>query len=173
VKRLIGCAAGLVFLSGCGYTAGAILPNNIQTLYVETFKNNINPDTSESFQLHPGIEIDVTNDVIGRYVFDGNLRIVRKRDADAILTGEVIDFLKDPIKYAANNEDVDKYRLTILVNIKLVDQRNEEVLFTENGFAGDTLYFTTGSRAKSEATAVTEAIADLAKNIVDRTIESW
>jgi len=159
--------------AGCGYQLGAILPNNIRTIYIENFKNSINPDSSGSYQFQPGVEIKVTKEIISRYVFDGNLKIARKDDADAILTGELVDYLKDPIRFAADNEVVEQYRLTLVINMKLLDQRNDEVIFDERGFAGDDLYFTTGPRAQSEASALTDAIADLAKNVVDRTVEGW
>jgi hypothetical protein len=162
-----------VALQGCGYTAGAILPNNIRTIYVDDFQNSISFDTSESYQFQPGVEIDITNAIINRYVFDGNLRIARPENADAILTGELIDYVKDPVRFADDNENVEKYRLTLIVRMKLVDQRNDEVLFYEPSFTGDTLYFIAGSDATTEDAALTDAIADLAKNVVDRTIEDW
>ncbi|MBI2870129.1 MAG: hypothetical protein HYY14_00285 [Candidatus Omnitrophica bacterium] len=158
---------------GCGYTTGAVLPNNIRTIYVEGFKNGISPETSQSYQLQPGVELDVTNKIINRYIFDGSLRIAHRENADAVLEGTLVDYLKEPLRYAINDEDVEQYRLTLLVNMKLTDQRNGEVIFQESSFAGDTLYDTTGSRLKTEGAALIEAMDDLAKNIVDRTIENW
>jgi len=40
-------------------------------------------------------------------------------------------------------------------------------------FTGNTSYFTTGTQAKSEATAVNDALTDLARRIVERTVEQW
>ena len=38
---------------------------------------------------------------------------------------------------------------------------------------GDTTFFTTGPRAKSEAKARTDAMKEIARRIVDRTVEEW
>ena len=63
--------------------------------------------------------------------------------------------------------------LTVTVALTLWDRVNEKVVWTEPAFSGDTTYFTSGSLAKSEATAIQDAVADLARRVVDRTIQDW
>ena len=45
--------------------------------------------------------------------------------------------------------------------------------WTESNFVGETTYFTSGSLAKSENVAIQDALTDLARRIVERTIEDW
>ena len=46
-------------------------------------------------------------------------------------------------------------------------------MWEEKGFIGDATYFTSGTLAKTEDTALDEAVDDLARRIVERTIEWW
>ena len=71
------------------------------------------------------------------------------------------------------NEDVEEYRITISVSLTLWDFAEDKAVWTESSFSGDTTYFTTGPLAKSEGTAVEDAIKDLARRIVERTVENW
>jgi len=159
-------------LASCGYTTGSLLSPGIKTAAVPIFKNSISPE-SLSYQYHPGLEVDITREVIDRFLFDGNLRVVSPGAADLLLEGELIDYLKEPLRYAADEKDVTEYRLTLVVSLTCRDLKTKEVIWEETNFTGDTTYFTTGSRAKSESTALSDAIEDLARNIVDRTVEGW
>jgi hypothetical protein len=118
------------------------------------------------------LESSITQEVISRYIFDGNLKISTSKDADLILIGELVDYNRDVLRYTDNN-DVQEYRMIIRVNLTMKDVRQDKVLWQENNFTGETTYFTTGSLAKSEDTAIKDAIADLARRIVERTIEEW
>lgn len=164
-------------VSGCGYTTSSLLPPEFKTLYVENFKNSINV-TAEQSELRmyrgyrPGMEIEITKAVIDRFMFDGNLKLAPEEKADLILKSELTDYKRDSLRYDAN-DNIEEYRIKLIVNIQLEDTKNGKVLWTEKGFAGETTYRTTGSGAKSESTAVRDAVSDLARRIVERTIEAW
>jgi len=156
-------------LVGCGYTTGSLLPSHMKTIAVPIFKNSISPE-SLSYQYHPGVEVDITREVIDRFFFDGNLRVVGVgEEADLELVGELIDYIKEPLRYGPDAKDVTEYRLTLVVNISLRDLRKDVVAWEEKNFTGDATYFTTGT----ESSALSNAIKDLARNIVDRTVEGW
>jgi hypothetical protein len=121
------------------------------------------------------LETDVTRAVNNKFLFDGNLKPVAQTLADLILKGELVEFRRDPLKYTDSNE-VEEYRLNIVVNISLWDVRKNEKVWEEDNFTGTTTYFTSfarGQLAKSEDTAVTDAINDLARRIVERAVEQW
>lgn len=84
----------------------------------------------------------------------------------------MVEFRRDPLRYTDNN-DVEEYRINIVVNLSLWDNRENKLIWQENNFTGDTTYFTTGQLAKPEDTAVSDAINDLARRIVERTVEQW
>lgn len=163
--------------AGCGYTTRSLLPPEYKTIYVENVKNAINV-TAEQNDLRmyrgyrPGMEVELTKAIIDRYLFDGNLKMAPEESADLILKADLIDFKRDPLRYDANN-NIEEYRIKLFVNMELQDARTGKTVWKENGFAGETTYSTTGTNAKSEGAAVTDAIRDLARRVVERTIEAW
>lgn len=165
-------------LSGCGYSTKSLILNDIKTIHIKTFANKIDitaetTDKRRFVTYRPLLEVDLTRVAIDRFLFDGNLKIVsRENEADAVLYGELVDFRQDPLRYdSAGN--VEEYRLNIVMNLRLMNQNKNELIWEEKNFTGDTAYFTSGSRAETEADALDRAITDLARRLVERTIEGW
>ena len=181
IKRKVIISAVSVFftvtLCGCGYSTGRLLPTRLQTVYVENFRNMIDVDkevteASRYTLYRPGLENDITEAVVNRFVFDGNLKIEDKEKADLILNGSLLAYLQDALRYD-ENDDVEVYRIKIIVDIELIDTETDEQMWEEKGFVGEETYKTTGQFATSEDVARDEAIEDLARRIVERTIEGW
>ncbi|MCX5686126.1 MAG: LPS assembly lipoprotein LptE [Candidatus Omnitrophica bacterium] len=167
----------LLFVSGCGYTTRSLLPSDFKNIRVENFKNDIKITAEQSDQrmyvgYRPGMEIELTKAVIDAFLMDGNLKIARESNADIILTGTLTDFKRDALRYDANN-NVEEYRIKLIVNMELENAKTGALVWKESGFAGETTYRTSGSLAKSEASSIRNAIADLARRIVERTVEAW
>lgn len=177
MKRLIIIVSFLFLIAGCGYSTKSLLPSDQRNIYVEPFVNKIDL-TSETTQssayriYRPLLESDITKEVIDRFIYDGNLKITSLDQADLILSGQLINYNRQPLRYS-DDDDAEEYRLNIIVNIKLTNAKNDTLSWAENNFIGDTTYFTTGSLAKTEATAIEEALKDLARRIVERTTEGW
>ena len=167
----------LLFYSGCGYSTKSVHLTQTKNIYVSNFVNKI-PITSEpsnenlykTYTLK--LEIDVTGAIINKFIADGNMRISKEKDADLVLKGDLVNFRRDVLRYT-DTQDVQEYRLSIIINMQLVDNKTNNVIWTENNFVGDSAYFLTGPLAKSEQDALNEAIADLATRVVERTIEAW
>jgi hypothetical protein len=53
------------------------------------------------------------------------------------------------------------------------DLRTNALLWEEERLTGDTTYFAIGANAESESQALARAVQDLARRIVERTVESW
>lgn len=167
----------LLFISGCGYTTGCLLPPEFKYIRVNNFKNDIKITAEQSNQrmyvgYRPGMEIELTKAVIDKFLMDGNLKIASESNANIILDGTMTDFNREALRYDAN-DNVEEYRIKIIVDMELVNTKTGEVVWTDKGFAGETTYRTSGSLAKSESAAVKAAIEDLARRIVERTIEAW
>ncbi|MBN1493375.1 MAG: LptE family protein [Candidatus Omnitrophica bacterium] len=160
----------IVGLAGCGYTNRAILPNNIKTIAVPTFKNQI--VQGDTYTYEAGMETDITNAIINRINYDGNLKVVSSDKADAILEGALTKYDQETLRYE-DRAKVKEYRLFIGVDISLIDNRTGEIIWTERNFTGRTEYFRTGTYATTERTAMLSARDDLAKKVVDRIIEDW
>ena len=163
--------------SGCGYTTRPGLATHLKTIYVKPFVNQINitalTSGDESFPLYRHhMEVDLTNEVLDRYQFTGLLRPAQLDRADCRLEGELIDFHRDPLRYSAAG-DVEEWRLNIGVRLKFYDQTTNTILWQEERLVGDTTHFATGPNAESEASALDRAITDLARRIVERSVENW
>ncbi len=81
------------------------------------------------------------------------------------------------MRYVNNDEDaVLEYRVNIVVNITLWDNKEKKIVWDEPGFTGDYTYFTQpqgATPALSEDQAISNAITDLARRIIERTVEQW
>ena len=160
----------LFCLGSCGYTQKIVLPGGIKTIAVPTFKNAI--PAEEIYTYRPGLEMDVTNAVIKRFNFDGNLRVVSKEKADAILEGSIIAYEQEPLRYTTADRPLEQ-RLHLVVDIRLVNQKTGEEIFHESNFSGSTLYELNDEQGARRITAAEDAVTSLAKNIVDRVVEDW
>jgi hypothetical protein len=169
--------------SGCGYTTRSMLYGKYSTIYIAPFLNKVDV-TQESYSANkyriyrPMLETEITKKVINRYLFDGNLKPVKEGQADLILKGELVEYRKDPLSYTAGSDDVTEYRINIYVNLVLWDQKENKLMWEEKNFNGNYSYFTQSDANNTnikvpEGTAVNRAIEDLARRIVEHTVEQW
>lgn len=136
---------------------------------VINFSSEVSRDNA--FRVYrPGVEVEITNAIINRFIFDGNLKISSPSDADAIVDAKLVDYRRDPLRYN-DDDDVQEYRLNVVVDCA-VYQRDRKVLWRET-LAGDSTFFLAGPRATSEDEAVAQAVDDLARRVVERTFEVW
>jgi len=164
-------------LCGCGYTTRSMIKGEFKTIYITPFINKIDitneTSVADKYKLYrPHLETELTQAVINKFVFDGNLKVSEKDSADLVLKAELIEFRKDPLRYTENN-DVEEYRINIVVDLNLWNRSSDKLVWQEQRFTGDTTYFTSGSQAISEETAISNGIKDLARRIVERTVEQW
>ncbi len=169
-------------LSGCGYTTRSMISTKYTTIYITPFINKIDItselDTGNKFRIYrPRIETDITNAVTNKYLFDGNLKPTKKENADLVLKGEVVEYRKDPLRYNENDE-VTEYRMTLFVNISLWDNKAEKMLWQSDRFSGYYEYFTsaytlTNVTPKTDDQALDLALDDLARRVVERTVNEW
>jgi len=164
-----------MMISGCGYTTRSTLPKNIKTIHIASFKNKIDytSDAGGGRNIYlPLLEVDVRNAVIDRFLFDGNLKVVEEGRADFILRGNLKRYERTVLRYT-DDDDVQEYRVHVTVSLELWTPQTDEPDWTESDFVGEATYFVSGPQAISEETAIKNAITDLARRIVERTIENW
>jgi len=176
MKKILLSLFGLAtcfLLGSCGYTTKSALPPNFKTIYVESFANKIDWAAERRRNIYfPLLEVKIKNAIIDRFLFDGNLRIADEDKATLILKGELVSYNRYALRYT-DNDDVQEYRIVIMVNLELLEEEDQPPLWVENSFAGEAEYFITGPDAITEAAAVELAKVDLARRIVERTIENW
>jgi len=166
-----------VGIAGCGYTTRAYVEKTgYSTIYVKPFVNKVDTTTEYSegrrFKTYyPLLENKVTNAVVDKYNMDGNLRVTREEDADVVLKSELISYRREAVR--VSDENPEEYRITLFVHMVLLDNKTKKVLWEKNDFSGDASYFATGPSVKSESQGLDDACQDLARRIVETTVEVW
>ena len=161
-------------LAGCGYTTGSLLPPKYKKIAIQPFVNKINniEENSSSTLYVPLLESNVRTSIIDRFLFDGNLRIAEADKADLIMNGNLIGIAQDDLRQDVN-QNIQEYRIRIIVSLTLTDGATGKVLWTEPSFSGETTYFLTGTQAQTQSAAIDAALTDLAARVVERTVENW
>lgn len=177
-KFIIFVVVALVGLSqsGCGYTTKTELPENIQRVHVLPVANAIDLGTEITDKTplkiyRPGMEVDLTNAIINRFIFDGNLKVTPLERSDAVLTARLVDYRRDALRYS-EGDDVQEYRVSILIDAELKERNSQKILWKQQ-ITGDTTFFLAGARVASEDEAANRAVEDAARRVVERTIEYW
>lgn len=101
--------------------------------------------------------------------------MVKKSEADLLLTGVIAEYKLEPIAYDANNV-IEEYRLWIRLNISLTDARTGQQLWEERQLDEATTYFVTpraGEIVETEADAQERVVENLARLIIARTVGNW
>ena len=166
----------LLCVSGCGYTTRAYI-GPYQTIYVAPFKNNVDiaktkVEYANYAGYYPLLESTITNAVVDRFIFDGSLKTVRENEADVIIKGALVSYVRGAARYAENNEDVNEYRVTITVEVEFYNNDTQKLIWQKH-ISGDSSYFTTGTQALTEKQALDSAITDLSRRIVEAVVEAW
>ena len=163
--------------AGCGYTTRPGLASHLRTVYVKPFANNIDltqlGSGDDRFPVYAHrLEVDITNAALERYQFTGLLRPASEERADSRLEGELLEYRRDALRYNASQQ-VEEWRLSLVVNVRFVDQTTDTLIWEEPRLTGDITFFALGPKVESESSARARAVTDLAKRIVERTVENW
>ena len=170
--------AGILALAGCGYTTRSLISGRYKTIYIQPVVNKIDitaaTNVGTKYKIYrPHLETDLTRAITNKYLFDGNLKPMNSGAADVTLKSELVDFRRDPLMYDTNDE-VAEYRINIVLTMLFWDNRENKMIWEERSFTGDSTYFTAGHPgAKSEDQAVNDAVTDIARRVVERTVEEW
>ena len=172
-KTMVLVLAMAMGAGSCGYTTGSLLPSNYRTIAIEQFKNKIAYLNEDIRGLYvPLLENKVRDAVVVRFQQDGHLKIAKSGQGDLLLKGDLIGFDREDISLT-DDQSVQQYRLRISVALTLIDPAIGEVIWIEPSFSGEALYYTTGPQAKSETVALADAMTDLSRRILERTLENW
>jgi len=164
---LLAAAFCGVALSGCvTYQLGSMLPPDIHTVYVPTCQNK----TTEPF-----IEQDVTSALMSTIQMDGSLKIVAdEKDADAVLTVVIRDFLLDPVSYESGSANTtEEYRMKIIAAFVLQRTSDRSVVVESPAVEGWEDFEFTGDLTSSKAVALRPAAEDLGRRIVNELVMFW
>ena len=115
--KVLGVVLLLGVLAGCGYSTRSALPARLKTIYVQPFPNKIDFTSGGSRNVYfPLLEVKARDAVINRFLFDGNLRVAEEGRADMVLSGELVSYQRDALRYT-DDDDVQEYRVQIIMNL--------------------------------------------------------
>ena len=173
MARFFICTLLVLSIASCGYTTGSLLPSKYRKIAIQPFQNKVNNVDENSNVLYvPLLETNVRTAIIDKFLFDGNLHIAEPEKADLVLNGDLIGVEQDELRQDVN-QNVQEYRLRVIVSLTLTDTATHKVVWSEPSFAGETTYFLSGSQSSTQSAALDAALQDLATRVVERTIENW
>lgn len=158
-------------LSGCGYTTKALLPPHIKTVSVKTFTNKIptTGDVSEQERwriYRPGMEVQITDAVANRLLFDAGVRIVPQGEGDAEISGELIDYERQGLRFDSALQ-IREFRSSVTCRVRFKDLKENKTLW-DDALVGDSSHFSEGPTGASEDQAVDAAIQDFAIRVAQK-----
>lgn len=161
-------ALGALILPSCGIysTSPGSLPGHIKTLAVPAFENKTT---------QVGLDEEITQAVITRFVDDNHLKIVSESDANAVLSGSVVDY-KNSVFGFTGREQAQEYRVTITVAVRLMDKVKNRELWRDDDMVKTQNYYVIsvpGQEPQDEVSGRKQAVQKIADEILSRTIENW
>lgn len=161
---------GPVFLSvialagvgGCGYSTARPFPTDIQTVHVDMF---------HSREFRRELEFRLTEAIVKRIEMDTPYRIAPRAQADALLTGEILN-----VKNRTFGDDIDtdlprEIGSTVVIRYRLQDMRTGDILVQRPRFVYQTSYIPPVGETFSHG--MTRAMDGLAELIVESMELSW
>lgn len=154
----------LVWLAGClyGFGGGTGFPPHIKTVAVLPFENLTSEPT-----LTNEINRAVREAVQGRL----GLRPAGEAQADAVVIGTIQRYDPDiPIAFAGDpnqNVEVNRRKVQLVVQVQIMDQRNDKVLWERSGLSVE------GDYTSNEQEGRRKAIERLITDIVDGAQSQW
>jgi outer membrane lipopolysaccharide assembly protein LptE/RlpB len=165
----------LIFLiAGCGYTTRGFTYKE-DTIIVEPVANKIDVTAkhrkTSGFVNYPVlIDNRLTNELVNHFNIDGSLKVV-SQDPEALrLSCEVTNYTKETLRYTASDE-VREQRLRLHVRMKLLDSEGQ--VLKQKNVVGQSTYFLSGPRRRTESAAQNDLIQDTARRISEAVIEAW
>lgn len=164
----------LAALTGCaGYQLGPVKPKKLTGI------DKIAIHTVHNQTLEPRMEILLANSLISQFQRDGTFKVVREKEADAILETDLEQMIRRPARLQTGNVLLAKeYTLTLRCRYKLTKAGTGELLDTRV-VTGDTSFFATGTTViqadvnQDERQAIPLAADNLAQRMVSIIAEGW
>ena len=156
-------------LSACGYSFRGRqnnLPSDVRTIAIPVFKNL----TSEL-----RIESIFTDEVIFQFTRSQMVRVVNEGQADAVLTGEIVEVAVEDVAYTAT-ETSSQRRVKITIRAKLTRRRDKKILWQDRRLVQRRNFLvSTDPQAteQSKQAAITELAKSVAQTLHDRVFENF
>jgi hypothetical protein len=157
-----------IVVAGCGVYgfSSSLLPGHIKSVAVPLFENR-----TERGDLATALADSLTEAFIDNHT----LQVVGEKAADSSLEGALLEYRRQPFT-VDENEQVLEYKVEILVEVRFVDIRKNQVIWEEPKLVQWATYVFTprpGEQPESEEVGIGRVVAKLTDDILNRTVEGW
>jgi hypothetical protein len=169
--RVVGILLALVGAmgtAGCGgYSfSSSLLPSHIRSVAVPLPENRTN---------RGDLATALADSLTEAFLDDQTLKVVAEKDADSVVEGIILEYRRDPFTFDSQ-ENVQTYRVEIVLEARFVDVRKNKVIWEEKRLSQwDTYNFASvgGQPAESEEIGIGKVLAKLTDDVVNRTLQAW
>ena len=161
---LAGLLGGVLLLAGCGvysFQEGR-LREGLESIAVPVFENR----TTE-----PGIEVDLTQDIVEGLINDRTLQIVDRSAADAVLLATIRRYNIGE-EFFGGDRAADQYRVQMSVEVEIVDQDTGEAIIGPETLNESATYSIDGGQ-QAELDARAEVVDGIVRKIRGMVLEGW
>jgi hypothetical protein len=157
-----------LLLSGCGYHlvgTGSSLPEHLKTISIPVFANS---------STEPEIHRELTSAIINSFITDGRLKVVRKGQADMVMTGNLYYYELDAVSFSSD-DFASGYIVKLGVDVKVVDKANDKP-YLKQKFTTQWDYKSSADIVDTESArfaALEEAYSEMGKRLVSLLIDQF
>jgi outer membrane lipopolysaccharide assembly protein LptE/RlpB len=165
VLAVLAAVAAAGALGGCGIyaTSSGRVRDAIRRVAVPYLDN---------LSAEPGIEIELTEQIIAKLQEDNTLKVVQEKDADSILTGKIVQYrLKEA--FATPERRVNEYQVQIVLELDFSVKASGEKIFSKKRFRGTGNYILDDPAGSNETTARQAAVDEIVRDVLASVVEDW
>ncbi|MFQ5627174.1 MAG: LptE family protein [bacterium] len=155
------CATALFIACGPYSFSGSAFPH-LKTIAIPLFQDN----TAEF-----GVKEQLTNELIQAFSQENSLKIADRRSADSILNGTIVAITDQAGSYT-REEKVNEIQVHLLIEIKYEDLVKRKIVWEDKISQFGSYTPGTGEKSSRED-AITEAIAKISEEVLNRTVSGW
>ena len=161
-SRIIWVLLPLVLSTGCGYTADRPFSGQLTTVHVEMFRTH---------DFRRDLEFRLTEAVVKRIEMDTPYRIATRKNADSVLTGEVVEVREATLGIDSRTDLPIETATSFVVSFRWLDLRSGKIMAQRKQLP----YTTTYIRPVGESffDSAVRGLDGLAERIVECMESEW
>ena len=151
----------LFITSGGQYQMRTLSPSSEASVAIPLFVN-------KTFKEH--LDDVLTAEVADQFMLRTNLQIVKEKEAEFLLTGEILQYIQEPGQGIVS--PTGEYKITIEVEITFVSVK-EGIVVWKKRLNGSAIYCIFAASIQTEQEAIKEVSRKISEDILDLTLNGW
>ena len=122
---LVTCGGSAMLLAGCGYSTQRPFTQDVQSVHVEMFHTH---------DFRRDLEFRLTEAVVKRIEMDTNYRIATRREADTVLSGELVEVRQNTLGQDFRTDLPRETSAAYIISFRWKDLRSGKILVERERF---------------------------------------